>query len=573
MFWVDAVCINQKSNWEKNHQVPLMAKIYESATNVCVWLGDPEDSAALSQLDYEGVGYVPPPTDKGPLALALIKKIRYLREYDRVVEDGTECREWEALIDLMKRPWFSRRWVVQEIALARDATLHSGKWEIQWTEFADAVALFEHMADRVRKKFKASPEYNNHPDFIGDVKNLSASRLVSFTTNIVRRKADGTISKKNYTLESLVSRLTQFEASSSHDIIYSLLSLAKDVPGSEAVDDFKKDAADVKNSIAKGEDLVELKPRERQLALRAAANLRVYKYPVNYAQAFYEVCRDFMEFATGKSGSLDMICRPWVPHRDIKSQSLPSWIRSLEYKSHAKDRDGNYTRVYADSLVGQPENKTYTASGRYPPEWTFSKDPNIRSLTVKGFLLDVVAKRKETALSGSIPKKWHEFAGWKHGQDPPPDQFWRTIVADRGPDGRVCPGHYIRACQEAFQEKAEGGDLNTGRIIDRLNSTIMNEFLRRVESVVWGRRLIRTEAHYLFGLAPSDPIDTKKGDLICILAGCSVPVILRKKGVNEQSGKVYYKLVGECYIHGMMDGEAFEIKKKDKVSFEHFEIR
>src|SRR5579871_1204937 len=44
VFWVDAVCINQKSNWEKNHQVPLMAKIYENATNVCVWLGDPEDN-------------------------------------------------------------------------------------------------------------------------------------------------------------------------------------------------------------------------------------------------------------------------------------------------------------------------------------------------------------------------------------------------------------------------------------------------------------------------------------------------------------------------------------------------
>src|SRR6266480_1571114 len=115
VFWVDAVCIDQKSNWEKNHQVPLMAKIYENATNVCVWLGDPEDNAAHSR-DYEDRGSYPPPqVDKGPLALALIKKIRYLRDYDRVVEDGTECREWEALIELMKRPWFSRRWVVQEI--------------------------------------------------------------------------------------------------------------------------------------------------------------------------------------------------------------------------------------------------------------------------------------------------------------------------------------------------------------------------------------------------------------------------------------------------------------------------
>ena len=39
IFWVDALCINQRDVKERNHQVSQMGKIYESATNVVVWLG------------------------------------------------------------------------------------------------------------------------------------------------------------------------------------------------------------------------------------------------------------------------------------------------------------------------------------------------------------------------------------------------------------------------------------------------------------------------------------------------------------------------------------------------------
>ena len=38
-----------------------------------------------------------------------------------------------------------------------------------------------------------------------------------------------------------------------------------------------------------------------------------------------------------------------------------------------------------------------------------------------------------------------------------------------------------------------------------------------------------------------------------------VPVVLRKFFVGDESDVCYYALKGECYIHGMMDGEAFRI--------------
>jgi len=38
--WIDAVCINQHSDDEKNHQIPLMRCIFSQAHMVLGWLGE-----------------------------------------------------------------------------------------------------------------------------------------------------------------------------------------------------------------------------------------------------------------------------------------------------------------------------------------------------------------------------------------------------------------------------------------------------------------------------------------------------------------------------------------------------
>jgi hypothetical protein len=55
---------------------------------------------------------------------------------------------------------------------------------------------------------------------------------------------------------------------------------------------------------------------------------------------------------------------------------------------------------------------------------------------------------------------------------------------------------------------------------------------------------------------------------ICILYGCSVPVVLRPIRNSESCNEFYYELIGECYVHGMMDGEAFLARTKAPQSFE-----
>lgn len=51
VLWIDAICINQESDAERNHQVAQMGRIYSSAKTVVVWLGSPtKESHALFQL-------------------------------------------------------------------------------------------------------------------------------------------------------------------------------------------------------------------------------------------------------------------------------------------------------------------------------------------------------------------------------------------------------------------------------------------------------------------------------------------------------------------------------------------
>ncbi|KAK0736244.1 heterokaryon incompatibility protein-domain-containing protein [Apiosordaria backusii] len=107
--WVDAICIDQseRGKEEKQGQLAMMASIYNSAANVCVWLG--EDSFGAQG------------------AFSLVKDIMNYKSFDEIIEDRNKEISWAQLIAIMKANWFSRRWIIQEIALSRDASIHCGE--------------------------------------------------------------------------------------------------------------------------------------------------------------------------------------------------------------------------------------------------------------------------------------------------------------------------------------------------------------------------------------------------------------------------------------------------------------
>lgn len=77
-------------------------------------------------------------------------------------------------------------------------------------------------------------------------------------------------------------------------------------------------------------------------------------------------------------------------------------------------------------------------------------------------------------------------------------------------------------------------------------------YFRGIASLCGGRSFFVTEDGY-YGLAPWI---TEPGDICCVLLGSDVPFMLRSN--EPQGNEETYKLVGECYLHGYMNGEAIE---------------
>jgi hypothetical protein len=151
----------------------------------------------------------------------------------------------------------------------------------------------------------------------------------------------------------------------------------------------------------------------------------------------------------------------WKSWSEVLDQQLPTWIPQLTRASYAMlPHAGVHTlkmaRKNSDSLVGFPSltQRNYNATETKkldPTTLKFRKRPSMDkySMYVHGFVLDEIDGIQDSSQNWSIPKEWADIGGWTHIEKrPPPDEFWRTLVADRGRDGRNPPVYYSRACQE-----------------------------------------------------------------------------------------------------------------------------
>jgi hypothetical protein len=419
-------------------------------------------------------------------------------------------------------------------------------------------------------------------------------------------------------------------------------------------------------STRHGKSAVDKSLREAEHQFAQAYKDRPKPFVLNYELPVYEVCKQFLEFAITRSKSLDIICRPWapLPAKDKKEEPLPSWMPSILGKPFGLKRGSRiYTRVQADPLFGKPGlgPRIYNACGKTRAYW--GQQDLVREaekeLVAVGFELDKIGELEDRAHGAIIPSSWLELAEWADMEEPPPERFWRTLVADRGPNGQKPPVYFQAACKWAFEQRADGDGLSTKEPITHGKCpSIATEFLRRVQAVVWDRKLFQgvgrkyrapsptgtsKPSKKLFGLAPGK---AQKGDYICILYGCSVPVVLRKippvdlrrmttassEGFSDGSGTEKewtptnsspqrklsrtksmdaappqhwrkssatlmpplntngpgepargrgtspaktigrYKFIGDCYVHGMMDGEGFKHKKEHRIPLQEIHL-
>lgn len=330
ILWIDALCINQANHEERNHQVQMMARIYSGAKQACIWLG--ED------------------TDDSTTAIRFINEIMKLENFDTISEKKENASKWQSLLLLMQRPWFSRRWVVQEIALARSATIYCGNEEIPWTNFAVAVELFvevETATHRLSEVIRKDETFGHVPQWFEHVSELGASVLVQATGKVFRRDGNQATDSEESTdtklrprarkharksrkkseageldgpspssalalqrpllsLEYLVSSLSVFQATQPRDAVYSLLAISRDTAP----------FAELRTKSQEGSE-------EAIIMSTVSSFLERKPFRVDYSRAYSDVCKDFISFCIQISGrsdptrALDILCRPWAPEPEV----------------------------------------------------------------------------------------------------------------------------------------------------------------------------------------------------------------------------------------------------------------
>jgi hypothetical protein len=97
--------------------------------------------------------------------------------------------------------------------------------------------------------------------------------------------------------------------------------------------------------------------------------------------------------------------------------------------------------------------------------------------------------------------------------------------------------------------------IDVEEILDSQPLGPIKEFLNVALNALWNHRTFRG-----MGTGSNDipvagliPQAAKLGNVICVLYGCSVPVVLRKQ--PREFNRPFWELIGEAYVHGFMDGE------------------
>jgi hypothetical protein len=509
-FWVDALCINHSNANlnEKNRLVSMKPFIFHNAQNLCFWLDEDASSKA---------------------ALNFIPRMLDLSSLPKLIRDDKAVNDWIAFIALLNNPSFSRLWLVQEVSVARNATLHCGQTVLHYKDLVDAMAMFTSSRNDISLLFRRNKK--NYKELF-DRKITMAERFINVSANALRITSPEKVERR-FSLEDLISQLKDLTTTDPLDRIYSVLAIARDGPEMG------------------GEIPVEYDTRHKT-ALQ-----------IDYDRSPLELYQDFVIHAIERSGSLDIICRDWA--RSVSNLNLPTWVRPLQ--TSFRPNSDISERIDSDSLVGLPGQNHYNASRGTVAHFHLGlgqSHDSPKPLFVRGFRIDTISKLGPRAEDGIILHEWLELGGVVG--EIVPEAFWRTLVADRSPNGSVAPSWYSRAFLYCLR-LSPTGNINTNRLIDESEAepSLIIDFLQRVQSVIWNRKFLVSEGNGWIGLGP---MASQVGDEIYVLDGCTVPVVLRRQQDIDSHGFDFLQLVGECYVHGMMGGEAAEIPRTPELAID-----
>ncbi len=242
---------------------------------------------------------------------------------------------------------------------------------------------------------------------------------------------------------------------------------------------------------------------------------------------------------------------------------MPSWVPDWTNTNHYRLFGGR---------------STYHATIGFSAIFQF--DVSGQVLSCRGLRIDTIDGLGESCLEDSQIRRPEDAVVQRRGNKNPygsedalKEALWNTLVGGRDLRGRKGP-HYqcLLKCSPSAEGKCptnisrgrtafnrlitQSADLkiseNTLRSylpsVSLTDDKTLQDPLEKVFRFVRTRRLMVTLDGFI-GLVPTD---AQQGDVVCLLLGCNVPMVLR--AVEDRQ----YKVVGGCYLHGVMEGEAME---------------
>jgi hypothetical protein len=524
--WADAICINQRNNEEKNHQVKRIGEVYENARQVLAWLGPDEDGIALDCFNL---------LKKCNLHLDELlhtyKHIQNIPSYDTLSLLCDDPEGWSKLRRLMSRSWFSRVWVVQEAGLAKECHLLWGDESMSFAELIE-FACFCDGRTSITKLIG------------GDGLTVGFWKIVFRCIYRTYNNASSWRCSK-----PLIQSLCQKHLHSP-GLFLDVLQIGKSLSAADPRDHIY---AFLGNPLAfSNEGKLLLEPdydkNERDVYFDIACALLKSSHESPYVLCFVQ--HTSADEVTGSNGP------SWIP-RWKKSERGPMPFFSIgniglshmtggsvdiQYRVHRGFGDERLLTLHGfifDHLTWTSELLKTENFALNPGRW----DDQLR--TSQRAYIEVLWKSASLAFKQCQgPTELLEYARY-------PDDFSFTLVT--GYDNRQSlKDHrkrfkaYLRALPRAYNSEQP----TTAAILS--GKEACNAFRYEVNTRNCSNRRLAVTNLGRFALVPQF---AQPGDVCCVFLGMVTPFILRSRAARFGDKGRYYHLVGEAYVHGVMSGE------------------
>ncbi|TVY15876.1 Heterokaryon incompatibility protein 6, OR allele [Lachnellula arida] len=500
--WIDALCIDQSDDVEKGEQIEQMGQIYSEALSVITWLGPAADNSDVAMQWIQRYARHRRLLEKADLCgtESVEGKIQTFIEDLKIQlsQDSAEQLMCVAAVEqLLKRPYWSRVWVVQELVSTSNTLFVCGTEEVTEDALHHSLRLLRNF--RRYHTLKVSQDTSASQSQRASIISIDTQHPI---TLLKFRRATGP-----FPLIYLMRSLRKFGATDPRDKVFALLGIAGDAEALGLHPDYRKSCEEVYT----------------ELALTLIRN--GYHDPLSLS--------DSSRHITGLPS--------WAPDWSTKSCRHPLQERSLNRS----------TRPLTTIL--QPN---FSASGIKATLEVPRRDTIIRSmpLLLHGAVLGTVGQLGMVwegdvgAWLQDLRRLSHlaaDTTGLSEGRQ---KIAWRTAVADQEiRQGNTKPKlseEKISSVHETLKDK----DLSLTQV-QTMTDAGLGDYYEQLQVVAQGRRPLLASSGHL-GIGPNE---TQPGDVHVIFLIAQVPYILRRHSEDNT-----LRLVGEAYVHGLMNGEAMK---------------